>query len=230
MLKEVKWSESCSAVSDSLWPHGLYSPWNSLGQNTGVGNLSLLQSIFPTQGLNPGLLHCRWFLYKWATRKVHSKGNQSWILIGWTDAEAEAPVLWPPDAKNWLIGKEPDAGKGWRQEEKGTTEGEMVWWHHWLNRHDFEQTSGVGDGQRSPVCFSSWGPKELDTTERLNWIEPRAGTSQVVLLVKNMSASAENIRNASLIPVSGRSPGGGHSNPLQCSCLENPMNRGAWWA
>ena len=113
---------------------------------------------------------------------------------------------------------------------EGMTEGEMVWWHHWLNRHDFEQTSGVGDGQRSPACFSSWGRKELDTTERLNWIEPRAGTSQVVLLVKDLSASAENIRNASLIPVSGRSPGGGHSNPLQCSCLEKPMDRGAWWA
>ena len=102
-------------------------------------------------------------------KPVNPKGNQSWILIGRTDAEAEAPILWPPDAKNWLIGKDPDAGRDWRQKEKGTTEDEMVGWHHWLDGHEFEQALGVGDGQGSLVCCSPWGRKESDTTEQLNW-------------------------------------------------------------
>ena len=93
---------------------------------------------------------------------------QSWTFIGGTDAEAEAPMLWPPDAKNWLIGKDPDAGKDWRQEEKGMTEDEVVGWHHRFNWHEFEQAPAVGDGQRSLVCCSPWGHKELDTTEPLN--------------------------------------------------------------
>ena len=100
---------------------------------------------------------------------VNPKGNQSWIFIGRTDAEAEIPILWPPDAKNWFIGKDPDAGKDWRQEEKGTTEDAMVEWHHWISGHEFEQASGVGDGQGSLACCSPWGWKELDTTEWLNW-------------------------------------------------------------
>ena len=100
---------------------------------------------------------------------VHPTGNQSWVFIGRTDAEAETPVLWPPDAKSWLIWKDPDAWKDWGQEEKGTTEDEMVGWHHWLNGHGFGWTLGVGDGQGSLVCCSSWGFKELDTTEQLNW-------------------------------------------------------------
>ena len=87
----------------------------------------------------------------------HPKGNQSWIFIGRTDAEAEAPILWPPDAKGWRIWKDPDAGKDWRQKEKGMTEDEMLGWHHWLNGHEFEQVPGVGDGQGSLVCFSPWG-------------------------------------------------------------------------
>ena len=81
--------------------------------------------------------------------QVHPKGNQSWIFIGRTDAEAETPILWPSDEKNWLTGKYPDAGKDWRREEKGTTEDEMVGWHHWLNGHEFEQALGDGDGQGS---------------------------------------------------------------------------------
>jgi len=101
---------------------------------------------------------------------VHPKGNQSWIFIGRTDAEAETPILWPPDAKNWLIWKDPDAGKDWRQEEKGTTEDEMVGWHHQRNGHEFEQVLGVDDGQGSLACCSPWGHKESDRTERLNWI------------------------------------------------------------
>ena len=102
---------------------------------------------------------------------LHPKGNESWIFIGRTDAEAEIPILWPPDAKSWLIGKDPDAGKAWGQEEKGTTEDEMVGWHHWLNGHEFEQAPGDGDGQGSLVCCSPWGRKESDTTERLNGTE-----------------------------------------------------------
>ena len=104
-------------------------------------------------------------------KPVSPKGNQSWILIGKTNAEAEAPILWPPDAKNWLAGKDPDAGKDWRQEEKGMTEDEMVGWHHLLNGHEFEQALGVGDGQGSLACYSPWGHKELDTIERLNWTD-----------------------------------------------------------
>ena len=84
---------------------------------------------------------------------------------------AETPILWPPDAKSWLIWKDIDAGKDWGQEEKGTTEDEMVGWHHRLNGHEFEWTPGVGDAQGGLVCCGSWGHKELDTTEQLNWTE-----------------------------------------------------------
>ena len=104
-------------------------------------------------------------------KSVISKGNQPWIFIGRTDGEAEAPVLWPPDVKNWLTGKDPDAGKDWREEEKGMSEGEMVELHHRLDGHEFEQAPGVGDGQGSLMCCSPWGRKESDMTERLNWTE-----------------------------------------------------------
>ena len=104
-------------------------------------------------------------------KPVNPKGNQSWLFIGRTDVEAEAPILWPPDVKNCLIGKDPDAGKDWRQEEKGKTEDEMVGWHHQLDGHEFEQALGVGDGQGILVCFSPRGHKESDTTEQLNWTE-----------------------------------------------------------
>ena len=102
---------------------------------------------------------------------VHPKGNQSWIVLGRTDAEAETPILWPPDAKNWLIGKHPDARIDWRWEEKGATEDEMVGWHHQCDRHEFEWTPGIGDGQGGLAGCNSWGRKDLDTTERLNWTE-----------------------------------------------------------
>ena len=100
---------------------------------------------------------------------AHRKGNQSWIFIGRTDAKAEAPILWPPDVKNWLIGKVPDARKDWRQEEKGMTEDEMVGWYHRLDGHEFEQAARVGDGQGSLACGSPWGCKESHMTARLNW-------------------------------------------------------------
>ena len=99
-------------------------------------------------------------------KPVNPEGNQSWILIGRTDAEA--PILWPPDAKSWLIRKDPDAGKDWRREQKGMTEDEMVGWHHQLSGHEFEKAPGDGEGQGSPACCSPWGHKESDTTERLN--------------------------------------------------------------
>ena len=102
---------------------------------------------------------------------VHPKGGQSWVFIGRTDVEAETPVLWPLDAKSWLIGKDPHAGKDWRQEKKGTTEDEMVGWHQWLDGLGFGWTLGVGDGQGGLACCDSWGCKELDTTERLNLTE-----------------------------------------------------------
>ena len=125
---------------------------------------------------------------------VHPKGNQSWIFIGRTDAEAKSPILWPPNVKNWLIGKDSDGGKDWRREEKGTTEDEMAGWHHWLDGPEFEQALGVGDGQGGLACCSPWGRKESDMTERLNWTEL------------------------------GRSPGEGKSYPLQYSGLENSMD------
>ena len=102
---------------------------------------------------------------------VHPKGNQSWIFIGRTDAEAETPILWSPDAKKWLIGKDPYAGKDWRWEVKGMTEDEMVVWHHRLNGHEFEWTPGVCGGRRSLMCYNTWGQKESNMTEQLNWTE-----------------------------------------------------------
>ena len=102
---------------------------------------------------------------------VHSKGDQPWVFTGRTDAKAETLILWPPHVKSWLIGKDPDAGKDWRQEKKGTTEDEMVGWHHQLSGHEFEQAMRVGDRQGSLACSSPWGRKELDTTEQLNWTE-----------------------------------------------------------
>ena len=112
---------------------------------------------------------------------IHPKGDQSWIFIGRTDAEAETSILWPLDAKNWLIWKDPDAGKDWRREEKGAIEDEMVGWHHQLNGHAFED-SGSWWWTGRPVCFSPWGSKELDTTEQLNWtILPRSFMFMFVL-------------------------------------------------
>ena len=101
------------------------------------------------------------------SKPVNPKGNQSWILTGRTDAEADVPILWPHDVMSWLIRKDPDAGKDWRQEEK-MTEGKMVGWHHQLNGPEFEQALGDGEGQGGLACCSPWGRREWDTTERLN--------------------------------------------------------------
>ena len=114
----------------------------------------------------------------WYRRRLESpldcqgdQTSQSWIFIGRTDAEAETPILWPLDAKNWLIGKDPDAGKDWRWEGKGMTEDEMIGWHHWLDGHEFEQAPGVDNRQGSLACCSPWGRKESNMTEQLNWTE-----------------------------------------------------------
>ena len=115
------------------------------------------------------------FMELWEVRKIYdylhknhwSEGDQPWDFFGRNDAKAEAPVLWPPHAKSWLIGKDSDAGRDWGQEEKGTTEDEMAGWHHRLNGRESEWTPGVGDGQGGLVCCASWGRKESDTTERL---------------------------------------------------------------
>ena len=100
-------------------------------------------------------------------KPVNPKGNQSWIYIGRIDAEAEAPIIWPPVVKKWLLGKDPDAGKDWRQEEKGMTEDEMIGWHHWLNGYEFEQTQGDSEGQGSLACFNPWVAKSR--TWMSNW-------------------------------------------------------------
>ena len=117
---------------------------------------------------------------------VNPKGNQLWIFIqkdlnasGRTDAEAEVPILWPSDAKNWFIGKDPDTGKDWRQEEKEITEDEMIGWHHWLNGCKFEQALEDGDGQQSLACCSPWGLKELDMTVPLNLIQAHSACCTV---------------------------------------------------
>ena len=115
------------------------------------------------------------------------------MFIGRTDFEAETPILWPPDAKSWLFGKDPDAGKEWGQEEKGMTEDEMVEWHHWLSGHEFQWTPGVGDGQGSPACFGSWGHKESDTTERLNWTELKVNEKNLFIKDRFLSEKFNTI-------------------------------------
>ena len=146
------------------------TPWNSPGQNIGVGyheGWAPKNWCFWTAVLEKTLgcpLDCK------EIQPVHPKEDQSWVFIGRTDAEAEAPILWPLDVKSWLIGKDPDAGEDYGQEEKGTAEDEMVWWHHWLKGHGFVWTLGVGDGQGGLACCGSWGSKDM--TEQLNWTEP----------------------------------------------------------
>ena len=118
---------------------------------------------------------------------VHSKGDESWVFFGRTDAKAETPILWPSHAKSWLTGKDSDAGRDWGQEERRVTEDETAGWHHRLNGLEFGWTPGVGDGQRGLACCNSWGRRESDTTEWLNWTElmeyiPRKTISQATKL------------------------------------------------
>ena len=113
---------------------------------------------------------------------VHSEGDQPWDFFGRNDAKAETPVLWPPHAKRWLIRKDSDAGRDWRQEEKGMTEDEMAGWHHWLDGRESEWTLGVGDGQRGLAWCDSWGRRESDKTQQLNWTELMRTWPATVLL------------------------------------------------
>ena len=106
---------------------------------------------------------------------VHSK-DQPWVFIGRTDAKVETPILWPPHVNSWFIGKDSDVGRDWGQEEKGTTDDETAGWHHRLDGHEYEWTLGVGDGQGGLACCNSWGHKESDKTERLNWTERHLGS------------------------------------------------------
>ena len=142
-------------------------------------------------------------------KPVSPKGNHSWIFTGRTDADAEAPILWPPDVKSWLIGKDPDAGKDWRREEKGTTEDEMVGWNHWS-----EQAPGGGDGQGSLGCCSPWGRKESDMAELLNWtklihhvlfihwfVSGNLGCSYFLAIVNNTAMNIGVLMSESLLSV-----------------------------
>ena len=139
---------------------------------------------------------------------VTPKRNQSWIFIGKTGAVAKTPILWPLDTKNRLTGKDPDAGKDWRWEEKRTTEDEMVGWHHWPDGQEFEQTPGVSDGQGSMACCSPWGRQESDITERLNWVL-RVGRSRSVN-ARNRYIEVEGNRQLGLM--------GKNVIPKSCCC------------
>ena len=150
LVKAMVFQCSCMNVRVGLWT-----------------NLSMKNWCFWTVVLEKTLespLDCK------EIKPVHPKGDQFWVFIGRTDVEVEAPVLWPPDAKSWLIWKDPDAGKDWGQEGKGMTEDEMVGWHHRLNGHGFGWTLGIGDGQGGLACFDSSCHKKLDKVEWLNWL------------------------------------------------------------
>ena len=172
-------------------------------------------------------MNSTWQMMKPRHKAQGNTTSEWWSLIGRTDTEAETPVLWPPHVKNWLTGKDPDAGKDWRQEEKGMTEDEMVGWHHRLSGHGFGWTPGVGDGQGGLACCSSWGRKESNTTERLNWTELKTFL-WAYLCGSEGKEPACNAGCLSLIPVLGRPSGEGNGNPFQYSCLENCMD--PWWA
>ena len=158
-------------------------------------------------------------------KPVNPKGIESWIFIGRTDAKA--PILWPPDAKNWLIGKDPDAGKEWRQEEKGRTEDEMVGWHHWLNGHEFEPAPRVGEGWGSLACCSWWGCKELDVTEP-NW--NGKGINYEYKINRYKLLYVKKISNKDLLYSTGKIPWRRAWQPSPVFLPGESHNRGAWWA
>ena len=154
---------------------------------------------------------------------VHSEGDQSWVFIGKTDAEAETPIFWPPHAKSWLIGKDPDAGRDWGQEEKGMAEDEMAGWHHQLDGNEFEWTLEVGDGQGGLACCDSRGCKELDTTEWQNWTELKPNFSLfsftfVKWLFSSSSLSAIRVVSSAYL----RSTGEGNGKHFSILALRPP--------
>ena len=164
---------------------------------------------------------------------VRPKRNQYWIDIGKTDAEAETPILWPSDVKNWLIRKDPDAGNDWRREEKGTTEDEMVGWMNWLNEHEFEYALGVWVSSGSwwwtgkPGILQSMGSQGVrhDWATELNWFHYKGFPGG-----SDSKESAYNVEDLVSILEFERSPGEGNDNLLQYFCKETSMDRGAWWA
>ena len=140
----------------------------------------------------------------WEPCEQYEKATrESWTtkMYNEADAEAKTPVLWPPDVKNWLIWKDPDAGKDWKWEDKGLTEDEMVGWHHQLDGHAFEQAPGVGDGQGGLVCCGLWGRKELDTTEWLNWTEVKINKQGQPAFGWRFKTQHPNVLNASHVCV-----------------------------
>ena len=170
-------------------------------------------------------------------KPVHCKGNKFWKFIGRTDTEAETPILWPPDAKNWLIVKDLDAGKGWKREEKGMTEDEMVGWHPQLNGHEFEQALGDGEGQGILVCSMESQSRTWMATEQQQ--QSRRGYSQCarvridfILWFTPVSWGHEEPDTTERLHLHSSLSciGEGNGNSLQCSCLENPRDGGAWWA
>ena len=162
------------------------------------------QNAVVTMDANMGMEQPYLISAGWLHKEDLCRGIWSHLLgVHWkTDAEAETPVLWPPHEKSWLTGKDADAGRDWGQGEKGTTEDEMAGWHHWLDGHGFEWTPGVGDGQRGLVCCDSWGHKDSDTTERLNWTELRGfrkgrGTRDQIATSTGSSKKQESSRKIS---------------------------------
>ena len=154
-VKKGPYSQSYGFSSTHVWMWGLDHTEGWTSKNCGFWTVVLEKAL-------ESPLDCK------EIKPVSPKGNQPWIFIGRTDAEAETPILWPPDGKSWLIWKDPDAGKDWGQEEKGMTEDELVGWHHRFNGHEFEQTLEDSEGQGGLACCSAWGCKESDTTHRLN--------------------------------------------------------------
>ena len=157
---KVHLSQSCGFSSSRVWMWDL-----DYNENWALKNWCFWTMVLEKTLESP--LDCK------EIQPVHPKGNQSWIFIGRTVAEAAPPILWPPDVKNWLTVKDPDAGKDWRQDEKGTTEDEMIRWHHQLEQHEFKEVLGVGDGQESMTCCRKWGVTkfELDWETELNWTQ-----------------------------------------------------------
>ena len=166
-IKIIGSGENCShsSVDGYLSCFHVLAIVNSASVNTGM-YVFFQRMVFIFSGYLP-----RSKIASKEIQPVHPKRDQSWVFIGRTKVEAETSILWPPDSKRWLTGKDPDAGKDWGQEEKGMTEDEMAGWHHRLDGHGFGWTPGVGDGQGGLACCGSWGCKELDTTERLKWTE-----------------------------------------------------------
>ena len=159
-----------SLAAGVTWPHPTTWGWGSTilscaqkGRNESQLNISIWTVVLEKTLESP--LDCK------EIQSVHSEGDQPWDFFGRNDAKAETPVLWPPHAKSRLIGKDSDAGRDWGQEKKGTTDDEMAGWHYWLDGRESEWTPGVGDGQGGLACCDSWGRKESDMTEWLNWTE-----------------------------------------------------------